>query len=145
MNNLSYDLMEILVDASRIAESIGYEVKGNTRDWPIHIIEWSLEFHEKNKYRVWDGEYLDELYSFILKKSGIDLSSINKYQYLTVHGVREETDEDGEKYCEKEYNDSLAHFWTIYGVIEGMEYAIGDFTSREVAEDIMEKLYNTNI
>lgn len=63
------------------------------------------------------------------------------YDNYEVHPVKEDVDGIGNKFCEQVNNDKDASFFTLYGHLNtgGVE-AIGDFNTREAAEDVARKM-----
>jgi hypothetical protein len=98
----------------------------------------SLDFHE---VAVWQVE--DAL------KAAFDAGARNgpppvpdmppRFDAYEIHGVREFDDGNG-KYCEQ-VPDATAEFWSLYGHIPGAGIdCIGDFRTREHAEEIYARI-----
>jgi hypothetical protein len=75
LNPKTYSLLEAAVDIAMIVQWAIEENKWtppqDSRDCVSMVISAAQEFEEKNADRVWDGEYLEEIEHFTLRKLDI--------------------------------------------------------------------------
>jgi hypothetical protein len=67
LSNSQYSLCEAVSDISMSMGYYGFRFP-DSRVSVSKSIEWAEEFEQKNKGREWDGEYLDEIDAFAVKK-----------------------------------------------------------------------------
>lgn len=121
----------------------------------IYLLREECFFSDKEEFDL-DLEWPNELVGVIdlEKKRAIYTSQFggmywehisdkynHKYTGFQVQGVKVKQDDEGE-YIESCSDDEADH-WSLYGILEegGVE-CIGDFKSREIAEECCKKIYN---